>query len=130
MYHTAGDTVIGRYDYARLVCDVFDLDSSMLVPITTAELNQPAPRPLKAGLLMDHFKQDFPNVHVLSAREGREVNQGPGGLDVEGIAARGILNEVPNLRRSTREYGTEHCVILSRRLMTTVHLTRLDMVGE
>jgi len=73
VYHTAGDTVIGRYDYARLICAVFDLDSSMLIPITTAELNQPAPRPLKAGLLMDHFKQDFPNVHVLSAREGLEA---------------------------------------------------------
>jgi len=73
VYHTAGDTVIGRYDYACLICDVFDLDSSMLIPITTAELNQPAPRPLKAGLLMDHFKQDFPNVHVLSAREGLEA---------------------------------------------------------
>jgi dTDP-4-dehydrorhamnose reductase len=73
VYHTAGDTVIGRYDYARLIADVFDLDTERLVPITTAELNQPAPRPLMAGLLMDKFKADFPQVHVLSAREGVEA---------------------------------------------------------
>jgi len=73
VYHTAGDTVIGRYDYALLIADVFDLNTDLLVPITTAELNQPAPRPLKAGLLMDKFKADFPDVHVLSAREGVEA---------------------------------------------------------
>jgi dTDP-4-dehydrorhamnose reductase len=73
VYHTAGDTVIGRYDYARLIAEVFDLDAALLVPITTAELNQPAPRPLNAGLLMDKFKRDFPSVHVLSARQGVEV---------------------------------------------------------
>jgi dTDP-4-dehydrorhamnose reductase len=73
VYHTAGDTVIGRYDYALLIADVFDLDAQQLIPITTAELKQPAPRPLKAGLLMDKFKSDFPDVHVLSAREGVEA---------------------------------------------------------
>jgi dTDP-4-dehydrorhamnose reductase len=73
VYHTAGDTVIGRYDYARLIADVFELNASLLIPITTAELHQPAPRPLKAGLLMDKFKGDFPGVPVLSAREGLEV---------------------------------------------------------
>jgi dTDP-4-dehydrorhamnose reductase len=73
VYHTAGATVIGRYDYARLIADVFGLDADMLVPITTAQLNQPAPRPLKAGLLMDKFKAAFPDVHVLSAREGVEA---------------------------------------------------------
>jgi dTDP-4-dehydrorhamnose reductase len=73
VYHTAGDTVIGRYDYALLIADVFDLDTQLLVPITTAELKQPAPRPLKAGLLMEKFKRDFPNVHVLTAREGVEA---------------------------------------------------------
>jgi dTDP-4-dehydrorhamnose reductase len=73
IYHTAGDTVIGRYDYALLIADVFDLDTEMLVAISTAELKQPAPRPLKAGLLMDKFKRDFPDVHVLTAREGVEA---------------------------------------------------------
>jgi dTDP-4-dehydrorhamnose reductase len=73
VYHTAGDTVISRYDYARLIAEIFELDAGLIVPITTAELHQPAPRPLKAGLLMDKFKADFPDVHVLSAREGVEA---------------------------------------------------------
>jgi dTDP-4-dehydrorhamnose reductase len=73
VYHTAGDTVIGRFDYARLIAEVFELDYRLLIPITTAELAQPAPRPLKAGLLIDKFKHEFPDVRVLSAREGLEV---------------------------------------------------------
>lgn len=73
VYHTAGDTVIGRFEYALLIAEIFGLDASLLTPITTAELQQPAPRPLKAGLLMDKFKAAFPEIHVLTAREGVEA---------------------------------------------------------
>jgi dTDP-4-dehydrorhamnose reductase len=36
--------------FARLVCRVFALDGSRLIPATTAELNQKAARPLDGGL--------------------------------------------------------------------------------
>jgi dTDP-4-dehydrorhamnose reductase len=70
VYHTAGDSVLSRFDYALLIAKTFGLDDSGIHPITTAELNQPAPRPLKAGLLMDKFKRDIPSVPVLTAEQG------------------------------------------------------------
>lgn len=73
VYHTAGDSVLSRFDYALLIAKTFGLDSSGIHPITTAELNQPAPRPLKAGLRMDKFKRDFPGVPVLTAEQGLQV---------------------------------------------------------
>ena len=52
----AGDLVLPRLDFARLVCDAFGLDPGVLVPVTTAELNQRAPRPLCAGLVVDRAR--------------------------------------------------------------------------
>jgi dTDP-4-dehydrorhamnose reductase len=76
IYHTVGDTAIGRYDFARLAAQVFELDESLIHPITTDQLNQPALRPLRAGLRMDRFKAHFPEVPVLTAEEGlRELRR-------------------------------------------------------
>lgn len=52
VYHLAGDGVLDRYAFARLACQVFDLDPSGLRPVPTAALGQKAPRPLKGGLLI------------------------------------------------------------------------------
>jgi dTDP-4-dehydrorhamnose reductase len=54
--HLAGDAVVSRLDFARVVCEVFGLDPGLLVPVTTAELNQRAPRPLRAGLAIDRAR--------------------------------------------------------------------------
>jgi len=70
VYNTVGGTVIGRYEFARLAARVFELDESLIQPITTDQLAQAAPRPLRAGLRMDRFKAHFPNVAVLSAEAG------------------------------------------------------------
>jgi dTDP-4-dehydrorhamnose reductase len=50
LYHYGGADYLHRCDFARLVARVFNLDESLITPITTAELNQLAPRPLKSGL--------------------------------------------------------------------------------
>jgi dTDP-4-dehydrorhamnose reductase len=52
VYHLAGDGILDRFAFARLACDVFELDPSNLSPVDTAALGQKAPRPLKAGLLI------------------------------------------------------------------------------
>lgn len=70
VYNAVGDTVISRYDFARLAARVFELDESLLKPITTDQLAQAAPRPLQAGLRMERFKAHFPSVAVLSAEAG------------------------------------------------------------
>jgi dTDP-4-dehydrorhamnose reductase len=73
IFNTVGADVLSRLDFARQIADVFDLDASLIDPITTADLAQPAPRPLQAGLLMDHFRATFPKVPVLGVREGLTI---------------------------------------------------------
>jgi dTDP-4-dehydrorhamnose reductase len=48
--NVVGPEIIGRYELARHAASVFGLDGGLLVPVTTAELKQAAPRPLRAGL--------------------------------------------------------------------------------
>ena len=46
-----GDSVhISRYEFAKLIAKKFSLNESLIKPILTSELNQPARRPLQSGL--------------------------------------------------------------------------------
>ena len=51
IYNIAGSDILSRYDFAMKMCEVFKLNKDLVKPITTASLNQPAPRPLKSGLI-------------------------------------------------------------------------------
>jgi dTDP-4-dehydrorhamnose reductase len=73
VFHTAGADVISRLAFSRQVAATFGLDATLMDATTTAELGQLAPRPLKAGLLMDRFRLAFPTVPVLAAAEGLTV---------------------------------------------------------
>jgi dTDP-4-dehydrorhamnose reductase len=50
IYHVVGPEHLDRVSFARLACEVFELDPRFLQPRTTAELNQRARRPLRGGL--------------------------------------------------------------------------------
>ncbi len=41
---------MSRFEFAKRIANVFDLDSNLINPIKTADLNQLAPRPLRSGL--------------------------------------------------------------------------------
>jgi dTDP-4-dehydrorhamnose reductase len=58
IYNVAGNDLADRFEFSRRVCAVFGLDEKLLVPVTTAELGQKAPRPLKAGLKTDKVSRD------------------------------------------------------------------------
>ena len=73
VFNTAGADVLSRLDFSRRVAETFDLDAGLVDPTTTASLGQAAPRPLRAGLLMDKFRAAFPNVPVLSVADGLAV---------------------------------------------------------
>jgi len=46
-----GDSVhISRFEFAKLIAKKFSLNESLIKPILTSELNQPAKRPLQSGL--------------------------------------------------------------------------------
>jgi dTDP-4-dehydrorhamnose reductase len=55
--HVAGPEVLDRYAFARLACEVFELDPRLLTPVLTAELAQRARRPLDAGLRVDRAER-------------------------------------------------------------------------
>jgi dTDP-4-dehydrorhamnose reductase len=52
VYNIGGKEFLSRYDFTMKIADFFRLDKSLITPITTDELNQAAPRPLKSGLLI------------------------------------------------------------------------------
>lgn len=76
VFNTAGADVISRLDFSRQIATTFGLDANLIDPTTTAALAQAAPRPLRAGLLMDTFRAAFPEVPVLSVAEGLAVVKG------------------------------------------------------
>lgn len=58
LYNVVGKDLMDRYEFARRVCVEFGLDQRLLVRVATSELGQKAPRPLKAGLLIDKVSRE------------------------------------------------------------------------
>lgn len=50
IWHAAGSDLMARDEFARLVARTFGCDVSLVRPVLTEELAQPARRPLRAGL--------------------------------------------------------------------------------
>ncbi|MCC7366915.1 MAG: dTDP-4-dehydrorhamnose reductase [Chloroflexi bacterium] len=73
IFNTAGAEVVSRLQLSRQIAEVFGLDASLMDPITTAQLHQAAPRPLKAGLLMDKLRETFPDLPILGPAEGLAI---------------------------------------------------------
>ena len=51
LFHYADKDILNRFQFAQLIAKVFELNDSMISPISTDLLNQQAPRPMKSGLL-------------------------------------------------------------------------------
>ena len=51
LYHVCGSEQISRYGFAVALADHFDLDASLIERITSDQLPQPAPRPMKTGFV-------------------------------------------------------------------------------
>lgn len=51
IFNIGGFEVLSRYQFTLRIADYFLLDKSLIKPILTQDLNQPAPRPLKSGLI-------------------------------------------------------------------------------
>ncbi len=59
LFHIGGSDYMTRYEFANLAAEIFDLDKALISPISTAELNQAAPRPLKSGLKIDKAEKEL-----------------------------------------------------------------------
>lgn len=51
VYHVSGPDNVSRYQFALEIAKQFGLDKKLITPIKTLSLKQPAPRPLRSGLL-------------------------------------------------------------------------------
>ena len=51
--HWGDADYLSRYDFSKLIAEKFSLDSSLITPILTEELDQVATRPLQSGLIAD-----------------------------------------------------------------------------
>jgi len=52
VYNIGGQEFLSRYDFTLRIADYFELDKNLITAINTDELNQPARRPLKSGLVI------------------------------------------------------------------------------
>lgn len=52
LYHIAGTDIVSRYEFAVALAKKFRFDKSLIIPIKTAILKQPAPRPMKSGFII------------------------------------------------------------------------------
>jgi len=69
LYHIAGSELIDRYKFALKVANVFKLDKDLIAPITTSELSQSAPRPLKSGFIIDKARADL-GIEMSNVEQG------------------------------------------------------------
>jgi dTDP-4-dehydrorhamnose reductase len=72
IYHVSGREVISIIDIAYKVADYFGLDKKYIHPVSTAELNQPAKRPLKTGFIISKAERDL-DYHPRSIDEGIQI---------------------------------------------------------
>ncbi len=59
IYNIAGSDILSRYDFAMKMCEVFNYNKELVIPVTTADLNQPASRPLKSGLITTKMESEL-----------------------------------------------------------------------
>ena len=59
LYHYGDIDILNRFDFSILISKVFNLDSSLIMPISSDELNQIAPRPRKSGLITKKIESEL-----------------------------------------------------------------------
>jgi dTDP-4-dehydrorhamnose reductase len=59
LYHCGGADYVHRLDFAKIIAKIYGFDDSLILPMKTAELKQPAPRPLMGGLITLKAQTDF-----------------------------------------------------------------------
>lgn len=72
IFHTVGKDCLSRYEFALKIAEIFDLDSKLIQPITTPELNQIALRPRRVDLNTEKVKR-VTGIEPLGVKEGLEI---------------------------------------------------------
>ncbi|NHZ86450.1 MAG: dTDP-4-dehydrorhamnose reductase, partial [Planctomycetia bacterium] len=59
LYNYGGADYLNRFEFAQIIADVFNLDKTLILPISTVSLNQAALRPSKGGLKTKKIEKEF-----------------------------------------------------------------------
>jgi dTDP-4-dehydrorhamnose reductase len=59
LYHYAGADYLDRFQFALKIAGIYELDPTLIRPITTRKLRQLAPRPFKAGLSCEKIAREL-----------------------------------------------------------------------
>lgn len=62
IYHIGGTDYMNRIELSLRVLQYFPKAEYELIPMSTEELNQPAPRPLKGGFITMKFNREYPEM--------------------------------------------------------------------
>lgn len=65
IWHFGSKEVVSRYTFALKIADTFGLSSSLINAISTVELNQQAPRPMRSGLICEKLYKEL-KIPILS----------------------------------------------------------------
>ncbi|MCF7825268.1 MAG: dTDP-4-dehydrorhamnose reductase [Candidatus Marinimicrobia bacterium] len=68
VWHFGSKEVVSRYTFALKIADTFGLSSALINAISTGDLNQRAPRPMRSGLICEKLKKEL-NIPILSIDE-------------------------------------------------------------
>ena len=69
IYNIGGSEYCDRYSFAKNIAKIFMLDDSLIEPITTDKLNQPAKRPLLGGLVTSKASNEL-DMNFSNTEEG------------------------------------------------------------
>ena len=72
LFHVTGNECISRHDFAIKVAEAFGLDTGLIMPITTSELNQIARRPEKLNM-ETHKVERVTHIKMKSINEGLNI---------------------------------------------------------
>ena len=69
LFHVGGPELMGRLDFLQRVASALALDASLLEGVTTAQLQQPAARPLASGLAISKLVAQYPHLRMRTLSE-------------------------------------------------------------
>lgn len=72
IFNIAGRDIVSRFEFAQKIARGFGLDESLITPVKTAQLRQPAHRPLKSGLITLKAEVEL-GIHPSTIEQGIAV---------------------------------------------------------
>ena len=72
LYNIAGPDLVSRYDFALALAKIFGFNKKLITPVKTSTMKQPAPRPLKSGLITLKAQTDL-DIRLAGVEQGATI---------------------------------------------------------